>query len=80
MTTSSDRIEKKVVLNAPRERVPARDHAVSIRQFGSWFAASSSTGLSWLRRAGVTGKITPTTADAEVAKMQIAVSRGCRFR
>jgi uncharacterized protein YndB with AHSA1/START domain len=66
MTTSSDRIEKKVLLHAPRERVW---RAISdSRQFGSWFGVKLDG--PFVAGARVTGKITPTTVDAEVAKMQ----------
>src|SRR5271154_2913078 len=66
MTTSSDRIEKKVLLHAPRERVW---RAISdARQFGSWFGVKLDG--PFVAGGRVTGKIAPTTVDAEVAKMQ----------
>ena len=66
MTTSSDRIEKKILLHAPRERVW---RAISdARQFGSWFGVKLDG--PFVAGARVTGKIAPTTVDAEVAKMQ----------
>jgi uncharacterized protein YndB with AHSA1/START domain len=66
MTTSSDRIEKKVLLQAPRERVW---RAISdSKQFGSWFGVELDS--PFVAGTRVTGKIAPTTVDAEVAKMQ----------
>jgi uncharacterized protein YndB with AHSA1/START domain len=66
MSTNTDRIEKKVLLRAPRERVW---RAISdSKQFGSWFGVQFDRPFA----AGttITGKITPTTVDPEVAKMQ----------
>ena len=63
---SADRIEKKIVLRAPRERVWS---AVSDSQkFGSWFGVVFDGPFAGGAR--LTGKITPTTVDADVAKMQ----------
>jgi uncharacterized protein YndB with AHSA1/START domain len=63
---STDRIEKKILLRAPRERVW---RAISdAGEFGSWFGVSFDGPFVEGRR--LTGKITPTTVDAEVAKMQ----------
>jgi uncharacterized protein YndB with AHSA1/START domain len=62
----TDRIEKRVLLAAPRERVW---RAISdARQFGSWFGMSLDG--PFVAGARLTGRIVPTTVDAEVAKMQ----------
>ena len=66
MTTSSDRIEKKVLLRASRERVW---RAISdSSQFGSWFGVQFSG--PFVAGTPITGKIVPTTVDAEVARSQ----------
>jgi uncharacterized protein YndB with AHSA1/START domain len=63
---SGDRIEKKVLLRAPRERVW---RAVSdAREFGGWFGVAFDGAFVAGKR--LTGKIVPTSADAEIAKMQ----------
>jgi len=62
----SDRIQKRIVLKATRERVwNAISDAAS---FGSWFGVKFDGPFiegSWL-----TGRIAPTTVDPEVAKLQ----------
>ena len=62
----TDRIEKKIVLKAPRERVW---NAISdSRQFGTWFGAALDGPFvlgKWL-----SGRIAPTKVDPQVAKMQ----------
>jgi uncharacterized protein YndB with AHSA1/START domain len=64
MTT--DRIEKKIVLRAPLDRVW---RAVSdAKQFGSWFGVAFDAPFE--QGARLTGKIVPTTVDPEVAKLQ----------
>jgi uncharacterized protein YndB with AHSA1/START domain len=64
MTT--DRIEKKVLLRAPRERVW---RAISdAGEFGSWFGVAFDGAFVAGKR--LTGKIVPTRVDAEVAKLQ----------
>lgn len=66
MTTQSDRIEKKVLLRAPVDRVW---RAVSdAAEFGSWFGVAFEGPFA----AGmpIKGKIVPTKADPEVAKTQ----------
>lgn len=64
MTT--DRIEKRIVLAAPRERVW---RAVSdAREFGRWFGVEFDG--SFAAGARLTGRIVPTTADPEVARLQ----------
>jgi uncharacterized protein YndB with AHSA1/START domain len=63
---STDRIEKKILLRAPRERVW---RAISdAKEFGSWFGVAFDGPFT--QGARLTGKITPTTVDAEIAKMQ----------
>jgi uncharacterized protein YndB with AHSA1/START domain len=63
---SVDRIEKSILLRAPRERVW---RAVSdAREFGSWFGVAFDGPFAAGTR--LTGKIVPTSVDAEVAKMQ----------
>ena len=63
---STDRIEKKILLRASRERVW---RAISnAREFGSWFGVTFDAPFE--EGVRVTGKITPTTVDADVAKMQ----------
>jgi uncharacterized protein YndB with AHSA1/START domain len=64
MTT--DRIEKKIVLNASIDRVW---RAISdAKEFGSWFGMAFDGPFVQGNR--MTGKIVPTTVDAEVAKLQ----------
>jgi uncharacterized protein YndB with AHSA1/START domain len=66
MGTDTDRIEKKVMLKAPRARVW---RAISdSREFGSWFGVKLDG--PFVPGARATGTIVPTTADAEVAKTQ----------
>jgi len=66
MTRRTDRIEKKILLRAPRERVWG---AVSdARQFGTWFGVEFDG--EFVAGARLTGKITPTKVDPEVAKSQ----------
>ncbi|MFD1560925.1 SRPBCC family protein [Paraburkholderia silviterrae] len=66
MSPVSDRIEKRIVLRAPRERVW---RAISeARQFGSWFGVAFDGEFA--AGARITGRIAPTQVDPEVAKMQ----------
>jgi uncharacterized protein YndB with AHSA1/START domain len=66
MTTTTDAIRKTVVLHAPHERVW---QAISdANQFGRWFGAALDGPFVAGQR--VTGRITPTTVDPEVAKLQ----------
>jgi uncharacterized protein YndB with AHSA1/START domain len=61
-----DRIEKEAVLAAPLERVW---RAVSdAREFGLWFGVAFDGPFEAGTR--LTGRIVPTTADPEVAKLQ----------
>ena len=63
---SSDRIEKEVTLKAPLERVW---RAISdADEFGQWFGVRFAG--PFVEGAAVTGVITPTTVDADVAKAQ----------
>jgi uncharacterized protein YndB with AHSA1/START domain len=66
MSPSTDRIEKQVFLNAPRERVWRA--IADAREFGRWFGIAFDGPFVAGRR--VTGRIVPTTVDAEVAKTQ----------
>jgi uncharacterized protein YndB with AHSA1/START domain len=63
---SSDRIEKEVVLRAPLERVW---RAISnADEFGQWFGVRFDG--PFVAGESVTGVITPTTVDDDVARMQ----------
>src|SRR5579875_865605 len=66
MGVNTDRIEKQVLLKAPRERVW---RAVSdADQFGTWFGVRFDG--PFVEGERLTGRITPTRVDAEVAAMQ----------
>ena len=66
MATSTDRIEKSVLLHATRERVW---RAISdSKQFGSWFGVEFNR--PFVAGATIVGKLVGTTVDAEVAKRQ----------
>jgi uncharacterized protein YndB with AHSA1/START domain len=63
---STDRIEKKVLLQSTRERVW---NAVSdAAQFGHWFGVAFDG--PFVEHARLTGRIVPTTVDADVAAQQ----------
>ncbi|HTZ54673.1 MAG TPA: SRPBCC family protein [Candidatus Acidoferrum sp.] len=63
---STDRIEKSLFLRAPQERVW---HAISDAQaFGSWFGMEFDGAFA--PGKAMRGRIVPTTADPDVAKMQ----------
>ncbi len=63
---NTDRIEKKILLRAPRERVW---RAISdSSQFGTWFGVDFDG--PFVDGARLTGRIVPTKVDAEVAKLQ----------
>lgn len=63
---NTDRIEKEVVLRAPLERVW---RAISdADQFGQWFGVRFDG--PFVAGASVTGVITPTTVDEDVARAQ----------
>jgi uncharacterized protein YndB with AHSA1/START domain len=61
-----DRIEKTVVLRAPRDRV--WNAIADAKQFGAWFGVALDGPFVVGQR--VTGKIVPTQVDDEVAKLQ----------
>jgi uncharacterized protein YndB with AHSA1/START domain len=64
--SSTDRIEKRVVLNAPLERVW---RAISdARAFGTWFGVQFDGAFAPHTR--LTGRIAPTQVDPEVAELQ----------
>ena len=66
MSTVTDRIEKKITLRAPVSRVW---RAISdAREFGAWFGVKFDG--PFVAGARMTGRITPTQADPEVAKLQ----------
>jgi uncharacterized protein YndB with AHSA1/START domain len=66
MTTSTDRIEKKALLRAPRERVW---RAISnSKEFGTWFGVAFDA--PFVAGADIVGRISPTKVDPEVAKLQ----------
>jgi uncharacterized protein YndB with AHSA1/START domain len=74
IVSNTDRIEKRVLLRAPRERVW---RAISdSSQFGTWFGVELDG--PFVVGATVVGKIVPTAMDAEVAKSQEPY-RGVRF-
>jgi uncharacterized protein YndB with AHSA1/START domain len=74
MGASTDRIEKRVLLRAPRERVW---HAISdSKQFGSWFGVQFDG--PFVAGSSIVGKLVGTTVDAEVAKRQDQY-KGVRF-
>lgn len=61
-----DRIEKRTLLRAPRERVW---RAISeAKQFGSWFGVDLDG--EFMAGARLIGRIAPTKVDPEVAKLQ----------
>jgi uncharacterized protein YndB with AHSA1/START domain len=65
-TAVSDRIEKEVLLRAPLSRV--WQALTDANEFGRWFGVR----LDGQFKAGtpISGSITPTTVDPEIAKMQ----------
>src|SRR5215475_6351678 len=66
MTAGTDRIVKTVVLRAPRQRVW---RAISeAKEFGTWFGVQFDGPFVAGER--LTGRIVPTTVDAEVARQQ----------
>lgn len=74
MASSTDRIEKKVVLRAPRERV--WNAIADAKNFGTWFGVEFDG--PFVAGQHLTGRITPTKVDAEVAKSQ-APYAGAKF-
>jgi len=66
MATSNDRIEKKALLRASRERVW---RAISdSKEFGTWFGVALDG--PFIAGADMIGRIVPTKVDPEVAKLQ----------
>ncbi|MBV9948485.1 MAG: SRPBCC family protein [Myxococcales bacterium] len=66
MPSDTDRIQKKVLLRAPRARVW---RAVSdAREFGEWFGVAFDAAFQAGRK--LTGRIVPTKADPEIAAKQ----------
>jgi uncharacterized protein YndB with AHSA1/START domain len=66
MPAVADRIEKKVLLRAPRDRVW---RAISdAQEFGTWFGVAFDG--PFVPGARLTGRIVPTKVDAGVAKAQ----------
>lgn len=64
--SNTDRIEKQVVLRAPRERVW---RAISeAERFGAWFGVQFDG--PFVAGAKLTGRIVPTQVDPEIAKSQ----------
>ena len=64
--STPDRIEKQTTLRAPLERVW---RAISdAREFGAWFGVHFDG--PFVAGARVSGRITPTTVDPDVAKLQ----------
>lgn len=66
MASSTDRIEKRIVLRAPQERVWRA--ITDAKQFGSWFGVTFEGDFT--AGAPTVGRVTPTTVDPEIAKMQ----------
>jgi uncharacterized protein YndB with AHSA1/START domain len=63
---NTDRIEKKILLHATRERVW---QAISdAKEFGAWFGVAFDGPFAAGLR--LTGKIVPTSVDTEIAKLQ----------
>jgi uncharacterized protein YndB with AHSA1/START domain len=65
-TAVSDQIEKEVLLHAPLSRV--WQALTDANEFGQWFGVRFDGPFK--SGSPVTGRITPTTVDAEVAAMQ----------
>jgi uncharacterized protein YndB with AHSA1/START domain len=66
MPTSTDRIQKQIILRATQERVWRA--ITDAKQFGSWFGVKFDGEFT--AGAPVVGRIAPTTVDSEIAKMQ----------
>ena len=66
MAQNTDRIEKRIVLRASRQRVWS---AISdARQFGTWFGVEFEG--DFVVGAALKGRIVPTKVDADIAKAQ----------
>lgn len=66
MASTTDRIQKQVVLRAPRERV--WDALTDSKQFGTWFGVQFDGPFVAGKR--LSGHIVPTQVDPDVAKKQ----------
>ena len=66
MTTTTDRIEKKILLRASRARVWRA--LTDSREFGEWFGVKLSAPFT--PGTKMRGTAVPTVADAQVAEMQ----------
>ena len=66
MNTNTDRIEKRVLLRASRERV--WDAITDAKKFGTWFGVEFETAFAAGER--VRGRVVPTKMDPEIAKEQ----------
>jgi uncharacterized protein YndB with AHSA1/START domain len=66
MPSSTDRIEKKILLRAPRKRV--WNAIADSSKFGSWFGVRFDA--PFVAGTTLTGRIVPTTVDADVAAAQ----------
>lgn len=64
--SDTDRIEKRVVLRAPRERVWRA--ITNAREFGTWFGVEFDAPFA--AGAIVPARMVPTKVDPEVAKLQ----------
>ena len=62
----ADRIEKKVLLKAPRARVWKA--LTDAKEFGEWFGVKFNG--AFVAGAAVRGVVVPTRADAEIARLQ----------
>ena len=67
-TTTTDRIEKQVLLRAPHARVWRA--LTDAQEFGAWFGIRFDGPCPFTPGALVRGVIVPTRVDAEVAKAQ----------
>jgi uncharacterized protein YndB with AHSA1/START domain len=66
MSTASDRIEKKILLRAPRARVWRA--LTDSQEFGTWFGVKFEGPFA--PGKAMRGTMVPTTVDADVAKRQ----------
>lgn len=66
MTTTTDRIEKRVLLRAPLARVWRA--LANAKEFGAWFGVKFDG--DFVAGAHMLGRVVPTTVDPEVAKSQ----------
>jgi uncharacterized protein YndB with AHSA1/START domain len=66
MTTETDRIQKKILLRAPRARVWRA--LTDSKEFGSWFGVRFDAPFE--AGSAMRGICVPTTVDPEIAKLQ----------